>query len=61
MNPVRTLCFEPGIFGTTGERSNHSATVTKGFKRSHLLTYNDSLGEPFAHSVKTLLTLNRYY
>jgi len=31
------------------------------FKRSHLLTYNVWLGEPFAHSVKTLLTLGWYY
>ena len=31
------------------------------FKRFHLLMYNDSLGEPFAHSVKTLLTLDQYY
>jgi len=32
-----------------------------GFSRFHILTYNDSLGELFAHSVKTLFTLDRYY
>jgi len=32
-----------------------------GFQRFHSLAYNDSLSERYAPSVKTLLTLDRYY
>ena len=39
----------------------HTPATETEFYRLHLITYNDSLGEPFAHSVKTLLALNRYY